>query len=177
MGRIESKELLVQKLFVRHQGQLRAFVLAVWPDFARADDVLQEAFLTVTAKAADFREGSNFLAWARAITQRKVYEAQRHARRPTMSPDLLDSLTAACPEGWAEDRRLAALAECLKSLPPRAQELVRLRYHKEHSPPEIATILGRTLNSVNVALAKARVALRDCVNRHLDPADLPAAGT
>lgn len=169
--------LHVQKLFVRYQGQLRAFVLAVWPDFGRADDVLQEAFLTVTAKAADFQEGSNFLAWSRAITQRKVQETRRLSRRPTLSPDVLDSLAAACPEGWAEDRRMAALAECLKSLPPRARELVRLRYHKEHSPTEIATLVGRTVNSVNVALAKARVALRECVNRHLDPADLPAAGS
>ena len=132
-------------------------------------------------------ESVEMVAWRRfsrwivvahgAIEGVKVQEARRLARRPTMSPDVLDSLTAACPEGWAEDRRLATLAECLKSLPPRAGALVRLRYHKEHSPTEIATLLGRTVNSVNVALAKARVALRDCVNRHLDPADLPAAGS
>jgi RNA polymerase sigma-70 factor (ECF subfamily) len=168
MGSSDPHTLLVQQLFVRHQGQLRAFVLAVWPDFARADDVLQEVFLTVTAKADDFREGSNFIAWSRAITQRKLHEARRLARKPTISPDVLKSLAAACPEQWAEDRRLTTLAECLKSLPPRAQELVRLRYHKEHSPPEIARLLGRTVNSVNVALAKARVALRECVSRHFD---------
>jgi RNA polymerase sigma-70 factor (ECF subfamily) len=174
MGTPDPRTLRVQQLFVRHQGQLRAFVLAVWPDFARADDVLQEVFLTVTAKAADFREGSNFLAWSRAIAQRKVFEARRLARKPTISPDVLESLAAACPEAWAEDRRLARLAECLNALPPRAQELVRLRYHREHSPPDIARLLGRTVNSVNVALAKARVALRECVNRHLDPSKLPA---
>ena len=174
MGTPDPHMLRVQQLFVRHQGQLRAFVLAIWPDFGRADDVLQEVFLTVTTKAADFQEGSNFLAWSRAITQRKVHEARRLARKPTISPDVLESLSAACPEAWAEDRRLATLAECLKSLPPRAEQLVRLRYPKEHSPPEIAQLLGRTVNSVNVALAKARVALRECVNRHLDPSDLPA---
>ena len=159
MGTPDPHMLRVQQLFVRHQGQLRAFVLAIWPDFGRADDVLQEVFLTVTTKAADFQEGSNFLAWSRAITQRKVHEARRLARKPTISPDVLESLSAACPEGWAEDRRQATLAECLKSLPPRA---------------EIARLLGRTVNSVNVALAKARVALRECVNRHLALSDLPA---
>ena len=130
MGTPDPHMLRVQQLFVRHQGQLRAFVLAIWPDFGRADDVLQEVFLTVTTKAADFQEGSNVLAWSRAITQRKVHEARRLARKPTISPDVLESLSAACPEGWAEDRRLATLAECLKSLPPRAEQLVRLRYHK-----------------------------------------------
>ena len=58
MGTPDPHMLRVQQLFVRHQGQLRAFVLAIWPDFGRADDVLQEVFLTVTTKAADFQEGS-----------------------------------------------------------------------------------------------------------------------
>ena len=174
MGLSDPHTLYVQKLFVRHQRELRAFALAVWPDFSQVDDVLQEVFLSVTAKAADFREGSNFLAWSRAITLRKAYEARRLACRPTISPDVLESLAVACPEAWADDGRMAVLAECLRSLPPRAQELVRLRYHKEHSPPEIASLLGRTVNSVSVALAKARVALRECVNRHLD---LPAASS
>lgn len=71
MGTPDPHMLRVQQLFVRHQGQLRAFVLAIWPDVGRADDVLREVFLTVTTKAADFQRKSNFLAWSREITQRK----------------------------------------------------------------------------------------------------------
>jgi hypothetical protein len=48
-GTPDPHTLRVQQLFVRHQGQLWAFVFAVWPDFGRADDVLQECHVLCTA--------------------------------------------------------------------------------------------------------------------------------
>jgi RNA polymerase sigma-70 factor (ECF subfamily) len=167
MDEVPTHTLRVQQLFVRHQGRLRAFVLALWPDFARADDVLQDVFLTVTAKAGEFQVGTDFLAWARTIARFKVYEAWRKTGHHSLSPDVLDSLVAACPDDWAADDRRAALTKCVGELPPKAREIVRLRYHREHSPPEIARILARTVNSVNVALSKARAALRECIDRQL----------
>jgi len=44
----------VQQLFVRHQTQLKAFILSLEPDFTEAEDILQEVFLVVTHKAGDF---------------------------------------------------------------------------------------------------------------------------
>ena len=58
--------LVVQQLFVRHQPKVRAFVQAFLADGGVADDVIQEVFLTVTLKAGDFREGTNFLEIGRA---------------------------------------------------------------------------------------------------------------
>jgi Sigma-70 region 2 len=51
---------LVQGLFVQHLPALRGFVLSLVSDFSLVDDVVQEAFLTVTAKAANFERGTNF---------------------------------------------------------------------------------------------------------------------
>ncbi len=169
MTKSPDPTLAVQQLFVRHQGQLRAFVLALRPDFAQADDVLQEVFLTVTQKAAEFQPETSFLAWARAIARFKLLEASR-MRGSAVDAEVLSSLAAACPEDWGSDERLAALSRCMQSLAPHAQELVRLRYQREHSPPEIAQLLSRTVNSVAVALVKARVALRECIERQLNRA-------
>jgi RNA polymerase sigma-70 factor, ECF subfamily len=47
---------LVEQLFVRHVATIRGFIEAFVPDFHRADDVLQECFLTVAAKADSFGE-------------------------------------------------------------------------------------------------------------------------
>lgn len=168
MVQYNESTLRVQQLFVRHQGQLKAFLMSLWPDFAGVDDVLQEVFLAVTAKAADFQENTNFLAWARAIARYKLLEARRKGRGPTMDEDVLASLAATCPEDWGTDQKVTALARCLASLAPKAREIVQLRYHREHSPAEIAQILSRTVNSVAVALAKARVALRECIERQMN---------
>jgi RNA polymerase sigma-70 factor (ECF subfamily) len=64
-------------------------VIALMPDFSRVDDVVQETFLTVTAKADDFVEGTKFRSWAFSIARFKVLEA---ARRPGAKEVLLDNV-------------------------------------------------------------------------------------
>ena len=157
--------MLVQQLFVRYAPQLRAYALALAGEFAAADDVIQETFLTVTTKAADFQPETNFLAWSCAIVRLKVLENRRAARR--FSPAVVDSLAASVSIEELGEERLPLLLECLEKLPPKARELVHLRYFSEHGPGEIAQLLGRTVAGVNAALLKAREALRDCVSRRL----------
>lgn len=167
MENTDDPKTRVQKLFVRHQGQLRAYLLALRPDFALADDVLQEVFLTVSARADDFEFGTNFVAWARSIARLKFLEACRRLPGAALDIDTAASLAASCPDDWANDMKLAALAKCMADLAPKAREMLGLRYHREHSPPEIARLLSRTVNSVAVALAKARDALRECIEQRL----------
>jgi RNA polymerase sigma-70 factor, ECF subfamily len=167
MEETEYHTLHVQRLFVKHQRQLRAFVLSLWPDITASDDILQEVFLTVTRKAYDFREGTDFVAWSRAIAQFKVIEARRIVRRNIVAAEVLEALVADCPASWADDRRLSSLSRCMKTLAPKARELIHLRYVEELSPTEIAKRLARTVNSIAVALAKARVLLRRCLDNQL----------
>jgi RNA polymerase sigma-70 factor, ECF subfamily len=157
----------VQQLFVKHQSAIRAFVLSLVPHFGEAEDVLQETFLTVTRKAAEFRQGSNFLAWACTIARLKVLEAQRQAAVHTFSPELIESLASSIPDQLIDERRLQAVAECFDRLAPRMRDLIRLRYHCDQLPGEISRTLDRSVNYVKVALTKARIAVRECVERSL----------
>jgi len=165
---IDPQTLRVQQHFVRHQPALKAFVLALAPGFADAEDVLQEAFLTITAKAAKYEEGTSFFAWACAIVRFKLLEHQRRGRRTTgLSAEVLAALEASAPPVTFFEGRLALLEDCLDRLPERAREIVRLRYHGEHGAAEIARLLSWTPNSVSVALSRAREALRICMRGHL----------
>jgi len=161
----DEHTIRVQQLFVAHQNAIRAMVLAIVPDFAAADDIIQEVFLVVTRKAADFREGSNFLAWACAIARLKVLEWRRQHPAGMLSEDVIETLMAEAPYHAASAERSQALVRCLERLAPRALELVRLRYYCGHAPREIARLLGLAPQAVHVALSKARSFLRDCVDR------------
>src|SRR5207244_9232282 len=111
----------VQTLFVLHTPALRGFILSLFPDFAAVDDVLQETFLTVTAKAAEYEPGSSFLRWACAIARYKVFEVARQRPKATqpLSPAVVESLCACEPDDEdGPDLRLRALAECLEQLAP-----------------------------------------------------------
>ncbi len=157
----------VQQLFVRHQGIVKAFILSLQPGFADAEDVLQETFLLVTKRAADFHEGTNFVAWACSIARFKLMEARRKATRPAISEEAIAAVCENAPEEGFFQERLPVLQECLRRLAPRARELVWLRYHGELGSQEIAGRLEWKEPAVRVALSKARAFLRACMERGL----------
>jgi RNA polymerase sigma-70 factor, ECF subfamily len=163
---------LVQRLFVRHQNELRGVLLAILPDFSALDDVLQETFLTVSRKAAEFRPESNFAAWAAAIARIHAMDRRRQQGRwvTGLSEEVIDQLYAhpsALVEPQLADRELAALDRCLEALAPQARRAVELRYRDGHKPAEVARRLGWTGEAIYVALSRARAALRECVARRL----------
>lgn len=161
----------VQCLFLQQSNRLRGFILGLLPDRVAADDVLQDVFLTVTAKAAEFQSGTNFLAWGRAIARLKVLE-YRQRRFPAAGQltdeawDLLAQTAHEVDDAW--DGRREALQKCLGELAPRAREVVQLRYSVERLDlEEVARRMSWTVGSVKVALSRAKDALWDCVQRRL----------
>lgn len=157
---------LVEQLFVKHVTAIRGFIEAFLPDFNQADDVLQDCFLTVAAKADEFQPSSDFLAWALAIARFKVLEAVRKPGAVSyFSPAVLDTLAAAAPvEAPNEDMR-EFLRECIKELSERARQAIELRYGEACKPAEIARRLNWTPEAVYVTLSRARSLLRECMER------------
>lgn len=158
----------VQGLFVQHLPALRGFVLSLVTDYSLVDDVVQETFLVVTAKAGEFQRGSNFRAWAWTIARYKVLQILQKIPKAEqrLSAEVIESLCATeAAEDWPAEERLHHLAECVRQLAPKAKQAVELRYQQAHKPPEIARLMGWTVDAVHVALSRARVALRECVQR------------
>jgi RNA polymerase sigma-70 factor, ECF subfamily len=158
----------VQMLFVRHESAIRAFVRALLPSFAEADDVLQETFLTVSRRAESFEIGTNFVAWACGIARLKVLEHYRQHKRATLlSEAAIIALADDAPQESMIQSREAALVLCLEKIAPKARDLLWRRYTSRQSSVEIATGTGMTSTAVRVALSKTRAFLRDCVSREL----------
>lgn len=155
---------LVQKEFLHHSDLIRGFIRSLLGDRSQADDVLQETFLTVTRKAADFEEGTSFPKWACAIARYKVLEARRATRRGGLglSEQVIEAL-AVTEEAHRPDPRIEHLHECLRDLPPSMRRVVDLRYKGDHPAPEIASRIGWKVQAVYVALSRARSLLRDCL--------------
>ena len=161
----------VQKLFLAYADLLRGFIRGLVPQHEAAEDVFQELFLTLTAKAGDFHLETNFVAWARTIARLKVLEHYRRLKRtvPLLAPEVLNVLSDTAPElDPLLMPRYGALQECLKQVAPRTREMVGLRYADPPlTPQQIARQLSWTPNSVRVALARARKFLLECVERRL----------
>ena len=165
-----AQTTLVQQQFVQHLPALRGFVVSLVADFSLVDDVVQETFLTVTEKAANFQPGTNFRAWVWTIARFKVLQllSNRGPAGGHLSTEAVEALCAhAGAEDWLEEAQLRFLSACIGELAPRAREAVELRYRHAQRPPEIAKRMGWTIDAVHVALSRARVALRDCVTKRM----------
>lgn len=163
----------VESLLLRHAERIKLFLHALLRDADLAEDLFQEVFITAIDKAADFQEGTDFLAWVRAIARNKVLDALRRERRRSrrqvlLQPATLDALAAAAPVvdiDW--DPYRLALRRCLAELPRRLREFLRLRYADDLSPAAIASAQRVSANVVSVTLHRGRQALQGCIRRRL----------
>jgi RNA polymerase sigma factor (sigma-70 family) len=116
-----------------------------------ARDAVQEAFAVALRERRALRRRESLAPWVWQIAYRLALRerARGHAEEVPTDLSILD------PE------RDAALAEAIRSLPPRRRVVVFLRYFADFSYAEIAEALGLSEGTVAATLAQARAALYD----------------
>lgn len=114
------------RLFVAHEGRLRAFVRALLPSWADVDEVMQETSLVAWRKFGRFERGTSFMAWAATIARFEALDQMRKQGRDQLlfSEAVVDLLAAdTLAEADALERERSALERCLAKLEERAQSL------------------------------------------------------
>lgn len=134
------------------------------------DDVVQEVFLVVHRRLAEFEARSSLKTWLFAITRRVVSDYRRSARRKpsepigNYEPEAGASCLADAQLARNEDARL--LYALLEELDEDKREVFVLAELEQMSGPEIADALGENLNTVYARLRAARAAFEAAVARH-----------
>ncbi len=162
-----SDPAAVARLVLKHRHALLAYFYAAVPDAHAVEDLFQDLCLVAVRKAADFQDGSDFAAWARAIARHKIHEHLRVRRGVQVDESFLDSLDAAFPPPADGDRRKDALRRCLEGIQARARRILAWRYDEGLAPAEIARRSGQSRAAVNSLLQRLRESLRDCAERRL----------
>lgn len=148
-----------------------------------AEDVVQETLVAALAGEAAFAGRSNLRTWATGILKHKIVDAMRRSAREQSLEGEADSSDFDAlfderghwhehPEPWNEPdgalqqkQFLAALERCLEGLPPRTAQAFLLREHMGLETPEICKELGITSTHCWVLLYRARMALRECLEK------------
>ena len=162
-----SDSVTVSREVLRHRHALLAYIRAFIPDPHAVEDVFQEVSLVAIQKAAEFRDGSNFPAWARAIARFKIQEQLRARRGVALSDALFDGMEHALAREEDLDERREALRRCLGQLPEKSRQLLAWRYADGLDPAGIAGRMQQTRTGVNSLLQRLRESLRDCLERQL----------
>jgi RNA polymerase sigma factor (sigma-70 family) len=130
-----------------------------------AEDVIQDALLSVHVARATYDPHRPFLPWLLAIVRHRVTDAKRrHMRRtarevPIDDPDVTFSqVSTKSPSEPFSDRD--ALRTAVQTLPARQRDAIELLKLRELSLKEAATTSGMTVGALKVATHRAIAALR-----------------
>ncbi len=166
----DSIEEFVHEL-TRSQNDLFFFIRALCGDAHAAADIRQAVNMILWRKREKFRPGTSFKNWAFRIAQLEVksYLRQRkNSRVVTFDADLIECFAEELPATIDElpERRLA-LAECLKKLTPKDDELIRHHYWSGGTLANLARATERSVGTLKARLFQLRSSLRQCIRGQL----------
>ena len=159
--------------FLPAQRALRAYLQAATRDVHETDDLLQDVSNVLWEKFNQYDESRPFTAWALGIARLQVLkwrQAKARARR-LLSEEALNELADAAVRASEEpDERPALLERCMEALQARARRVLEMKYGGNLAIKQIADQLGQQVGAIEMALVRARRALRDCIERKLKAA-------
>ena len=157
----------------QHREALLSFAFALLRDWVKAEDVVQDAFIVVMNKAAEFRPGTSLFLWVRQIVHFKALEAARAKKMSPVEEELLARVAASMERGLDEQiaqiqrLRRQALQRCMAHLDARSAGLLSGFYTQSMSCESLALVQRRSVNAVRLSLSRLRKQLHDCVLRRM----------
>jgi len=151
-----------RELAERHAPRVLALARRMLRDDAEAEDVTQETMLRMWRIAPDWRSGEAALGtWLHRVASNLCIDRLRKRRETSgggEAPETADASPGAL-EGIAARDRAAALDAALAELPERQRLAVVLRHIEERSNPEVAKIMGVSVEAVESLLGRGKRAL------------------
>lgn len=171
----------LERLLERHAARVMRFAGKMCRDPDDAKDVVQETLIAAARNLPEFRGGSSVSTWLYTVARSfciKKRRRSKHAPEHMLSiddePDAhAVASTEPAPEEAVAARELGdALSRAIATLDPVSREVVVLRDVEGLTAPEVASIVGLSVEAVKSRLHRARVSLRELLEPHVR--DLPA---
>jgi RNA polymerase sigma-70 factor (ECF subfamily) len=164
----------LEALLERHQPQVYRFGMKMCRDPEDAKDVLQDTLLAMARGVRDFRGASSISTWLYTIARSFCLKKRRRSKFAPAEERSLDT------EAAVEAGRLAAagqdpaetlagkqveeaLEQAIAALDPTYREVLLLRDVEGLTAPEVAEIVGASVQAVKSRLHRARLSVRERV--------------
>ena len=159
-------------LFLRSEREVFRYVAALVPNFADAEDILQQTALTLWEKFDDYDPSQPFTPWACRFALNKTRQwIERRARwRQLLEGGLAEELAQRREELAPElEKKLKYLEVCLGKLPEEHRSLVERYYYRRDGVEKLAEASGRTVDATYKMLQRVRQALQRCIENGARP--------
>ncbi len=156
------------QLYAATSAKLYGTVLRILKERGRADDVVQEAYVTIWQKAAQFdTKRASPIAWMVAIARHAaIDELRRQPRAPHEPEEALAHTPSDGPsarEHLEHEQDAKRLHACLEALEAERRDMVRLAYLDGWSRADLATHFEQPVNTVKTWLHRALKQLKGCL--------------
>ncbi len=184
-GLIEGKREAFEIVYRRHNASMVRVASAILRNRASAEEIAQETWIAVLRNIGGFEGRSSLAGWIFTILSNK---AKTRAKRDGLSvsldtsaddstfddafdgrgrwrdmPELWDEMT---PERIVDGRQiLACVGDAIDGLPPAQRAVLVLRGQQDLDAEEVCAILGITEGNMRVLLHRARLSLRQSLDR------------
>lgn len=155
---------------------LYSLALRITGDAAEAQDVVQDVFLQLWHKAADYQptRGSYF-AWAATLTRNRALDRVRmHKRRGEIIRDSAGELQPATAEQQVDSgdalwirEKAGAVRRALADLPAEQRTAIELAFFTGLTQQQIAERLGDPLGTVKARIRRGLLRLRENLSSRL----------
>ena len=166
-ARDEAAEAALAQLYDRYRLILFGVLIRILNNREEAEDVLQEVFLQVWRRAADFdaNRGRPFtwlvtLARSRGIDRLRALASRERVATMAGADEALDEVSDAANDAIRSEQR-GVVNSALSQLPEEQKRPLMLAYFDGLTQSEIATELGAPLGTVKTRMRSGMMKLRD----------------
>ena len=158
-------------LFRMNESRIFGFILAFLPNFAKAEDILQETMIVMWRKFDDFEKGSNFAGWGIQIARYNLYKYHRENKASIVhfNSDALDNLSL-CAEDYEKinvNSQIDALRICFGKLESKSKSLMLMKYEENLKMQDICEKIGMPIRTIYRHIARIHRALIKCIHETL----------
>ena len=167
-----------EELVNRYENKIFRLTRNIAGNHEDAEDAMQDAFLKAYAHLRDFHGESRFYTWLVRIAANEALMRLRKRRPNQFSlddpieaddevfPRELKDWGPSPEQGYAQAEIQGILADLIEKLEPEFRTVLTLRDLEELSTQETAEVLGISVPAVKSRLLRARLKLREKLDRH-----------
>lgn len=154
LGRIASGDVsALHQLYENLKRPVFLLAFSILRDYALAEDVMQDTFLTVTEKAIAYHKNTNPKAWVLTITRNLSLNLLKNRRRESPNADTMEH--GLVKDSGQEPFYAAEFSQTLGQLEEPERTIVTLRIVCGLRHAEIAKIVGLSAGDTRVRYTRA----------------------
>jgi len=153
------------ELYALHYRRLVRSAWLLVRDVPTAEEVVQDAFVSMHDAWQRLRDAENALAYVRAAVVNRSRSVLRHQMVVERTPEQASPDMPSAEHGALVSLERAAVVAALRNLPGRQREAIVLRYYAGLSQAEIAEAMAISLGAVKSHTARGMAALHAALER------------